>query len=96
MKGDYIEVVTAVGTTTQTTRITASKAGRTVTAKYGTKWLEVFESARPTKANPKGRSVGNSIKVRIDAIVSVEERRTDEPEPIRVSVVAPGLFEGIR
>ena len=80
MKGDYIEVLTSTGSGVVPVRLEATKAGRTVTAKYGAKWLDVAEVSRPTAANPKGRSVGNSLRVRIEAVVSVEERRQEDPE----------------
>lgn len=78
MKGDYVEVLVAAGERAHAVRIVATKGGRTVRVKYGAKWLDVEEVSRPTSANPKGRAVGNKLRIRVDSLISIEERREEE------------------
>jgi len=100
MKDDYVRVIVAVGGQVTDHTLRASKAGRTVTTKYTTKWLEVTEASRPTAANPKGRPVGNSMRFRLEAVAMVEERRqeaTNEPVDWQARATAAqraaGLFD---
>lgn len=80
-KGDYVEVQVAAGEAAHPVRVTATRAGRTVHVRYGTKWLDVEELTRPTAVNRKGRAAGNKVRVRLEAVISVEERRDEEDDP---------------
>lgn len=85
-KGDYVEVQVAAGDAAHPVRVTASKAGRSVHVKYTTKWLDVEELTRPTTLNQRGRPTGNKVRVRLEAVISVEERRNEDDDPAPTGV----------
>lgn len=80
-KGDQVVVQVANGTASHMVNISASKAGRTVAVKYGARWIEVAEMTRPTAAHRRGRPVGNLLKVRTEAVISIMVMaENEEPE----------------
>ena len=73
-KGDIVNVTVVSG---QTLALTATKAGRTVRrrvtrSKSDGAWMEVTEHTR------NGGPTGNMLRIRLEHVLSVEERRSED------------------